>query len=155
MTDLTRLPNVREQRPLGYWLRHIDGAIEGSMGRLFAADGLNRRGWQVLNTISCDPITIVELDEAMAAFLSADEPTMRPYVDRLVERGWAHMADDGAVALTGEGRRAHERVSEQSGALRVRMMECLSSEEHAVLMELLQRIATHLDALAVETPKWN
>lgn len=50
MTDLTQLPDVREQRPLGYWLKHIDGAIEESMGRLFAADGLNRRGWQVLNT---------------------------------------------------------------------------------------------------------
>ncbi|MGW3209295.1 MarR family winged helix-turn-helix transcriptional regulator [Streptomyces sp. NPDC001135] len=153
MTDLTQLPNVREQRPLGYWLKHIDGAIEESLGRLFATDGLNRRGWQVLNTISYGPITIAELDETMAAFLSADEPTMRPYVDRFIERGWAHTADDGAVALTGEGRRAHQRVAEQSGALRVRMMECLSSEEHTVLMELLQRVATHLDALAVETPR--
>lgn len=33
------------------------------------------------------------------------------------------------------------------------MMECLSSEEHTALMELLQRVATHLDALAVETPR--
>ncbi|TDC86102.1 hypothetical protein E1193_00015 [Micromonospora sp. KC606] len=151
MTDLTQLPNVREQRPLGYWLRYIDGAIEESLGRLFAADGLNRRGWQVLNTISYDPITIAKLDETMAAFLSVDEPTMRPYVDRFVEWGWAHVADDGAVALTDEGRQAHQRVSEQSGALRVRMMECLSSEEHEALMELLQRLATHLDALAAET----
>ncbi|RVU20924.1 MarR family transcriptional regulator [Streptomyces antnestii] len=152
MTDLTQLPDVREQRPLGYWLKHIDGAIEESMGRLFATDGLNRRGWQVLNTISYAPITIAELDETLAAFLSTDEPTLRPYVDRFIERGWAHAADDGSVALTGEGRRGHQRVSEQVGALRVRMMECLSSEEHTVLMELLQRVATHLDALPVETP---
>ena len=95
-------------------------------------------------------VAIAELDETMAAFLSADEPTMRPHIDRFVERGWTYTADDGAVALTGEGRRAHQRVAEQSGALRVRMMECLSSEEHTVLTELLQRVATHLDALAVE-----
>ena len=153
MTDLTQLPDVREQRPLGYWLKHIDGAIEESMGRLFAADGLNRRGWQVLNTISYAPVTVAEVDETMAAFLSADEPTMRPYVDRFIERGWAHTTDDGAVALTGEGRRAHQHVSGKAGAMRVRMMECLSSEELSVLMALLQRVAAHLDALAVETSR--
>lgn len=27
------------------------------------------------------------------------------------------------------------------------MRECLSSEEHEVLMELLQRVATHLDSV--------
>lgn len=153
MTDLTQLPDVRKQRPLGYWLRRIDGAIEESMGRVFAADGLNRRGWQVLNTISYDPITMAELDETMASFLSADEPTMRPHVDRFIERGWVHTADDNSVALTVEGRRAHQRASQQAGALRVRMMECLSPEELVVLMELLQRVAAHLDALAVETPR--
>ncbi|MFG3117985.1 hypothetical protein ACGF4C_26865 [Streptomyces sp. NPDC048197] len=99
------------------------------------------------------PDHLTQLDEAMAAFLSADEPTMRPYIDQFVERGWAHTTDDGTVALTDAGQRAHQRVSEQSGALRVRMMECLSPEEHTMLMELLQRIATHLDALAVETPR--
>ncbi|ARF59133.1 MarR family winged helix-turn-helix transcriptional regulator [Streptomyces gilvosporeus] len=153
MTDMTRLPDVREQRPLGYWLKHIDGAITESLGRLFAADGLNRRSWQVLNTISYGPITVAVLDETMAAFLSADEPTMWPHVERFIERGWAQVAGDGSVTLTGEGRRSYERVAERSGALRVRMMECLSANEHEVLMELLQRVAAHLDALAAEAPQ--
>ncbi|CAL9362479.1 hypothetical protein SUDANB171_00695 [Streptomyces sp. enrichment culture] len=152
MTGLPQPPNVREQRPFGYWLKHIDGAIEENMSRLFARDGLNRRGWQVLNTLSYGPLTVAELDDAMAAFLSADEPTTRPVVDRFAERGWTSTADDGAVALTGEGRRAHQRVAEQTGVLRARMMECLSPEQYAVLMELLRRVATHLDALTAEAP---
>ncbi|MGW0982874.1 MarR family winged helix-turn-helix transcriptional regulator [Streptomyces xiamenensis] len=152
MTSLPQQPNVREQRPFGYWLKHIDGAIEENMSRLLARDGLNRRGWQVLNTLSYGPITVAELDDTMAAFLSPDKPTTRPVVDRLAEHGWTSTADDGAVTLTGEGRRAHQRISEQTGALRVRMMECLSPEQYTVLMELLQRVATQLDALAVETP---
>ncbi|MFC3577806.1 MarR family winged helix-turn-helix transcriptional regulator [Streptomyces yaanensis] len=152
-TDLTRLPDVREQRPLGYWLKHIDGAIEENFGRLLAADGLNRRGWQVLNALSYEPITIAELDDTMAAFLSTDEPTMRPYVDRFVERGWAHIADDDTATLTDEGRQAHQRVSEKSGILRAQVMECLSPEEYGLLVNLLQRVATHLDALTAETPR--
>ncbi|MFG2736313.1 MarR family winged helix-turn-helix transcriptional regulator [Streptomyces harbinensis] len=152
MTDLTQVSSTREQRPFGYWLKHIDGAIEENMSRLFAMDGLNRRGWQVLNTISHGPVTVAELDDTMDAFLSADEPTMRPCIDRFAERGWTSTADDGAVTLTEEGRRAHQRVAEQTGVLRDRMMQCLSPQEYRVLMELLQRVATHLDALAVETP---
>lgn len=33
------------------------------------------------------------------------------------------------------------------------MMECLSPEEHEELMELLQRVAAHVDGLAAETPR--
>lgn len=145
---MTQLPNVREQRPLGYWLKHIDGAIEESFGRLLAADGLTRRSWQVLNTLSYAPITVAEVDETMAAFLSGDEPTMRSYVDQFAERGWMHVTDTDVVALTDEGKRVHQRVSERVGAERVRMMECLSPEDYQVLMSLLQRVAAHLDALA-------
>ncbi|MFF3607509.1 MarR family winged helix-turn-helix transcriptional regulator [Streptomyces sp. NPDC002463] len=149
MTDPTRQPDVREQRPLGYWLKHIDGAIEESLGRLLAADGLDRRAWQVLNTLACGPITTAGLDGTMAAFLSADEPTLRPHADRFVEHGWARRNGDDVLTLTDEGRTAHRRISERVGTLRLRLMECLSPEEHTVLMELLRRLATHLDALAV------
>lgn len=39
-----------------------------------------------------------ELDEAMAAFLSADEPAMRPQADRFVKRSEAHLAQRHRVA---------------------------------------------------------
>ncbi|MFI0715022.1 MarR family winged helix-turn-helix transcriptional regulator [Streptomyces inhibens] len=153
MTGTTQLPNVREQRPLGYWLKYIDGAIETRFDRLFADDGLTRRGWQVLNTVSYGPITVAEIDETMAAFLSGEEPTMRPYVERFAELDWVRVTDADGLALTEEGKRTHQRVSEQAGTERVRMMECLSHEDFQILMDLLQRIATHLDGLATETPR--
>ncbi|MFD0275205.1 hypothetical protein ACFVHB_15060 [Kitasatospora sp. NPDC127111] len=103
--------------------------------------------------MSYGPITVAALDETMAAFLSADEPTVRPHVERFVDRGWAQVAGDGSVTLSEEGRRAYERVSERPERVRVRMMECLSADEHEVLMELLQRVAGHLDALAAEAPR--
>ncbi|MFJ9825591.1 MarR family winged helix-turn-helix transcriptional regulator [Streptomyces sp. NPDC101160] len=144
------MPDVRKHRPLGYWLRHIDGALEDTMARLFAADGLTRRGWQVLNTLSYEPIALPDVDATMAAFLTADEPTMRPYVDELVARGWAHRTDDELIALTAEGREGHRRVAEKTRAFRAQVVECLAPEEHTALMELLQRVAGHLDTLAAE-----
>ncbi|MFI9506468.1 MarR family winged helix-turn-helix transcriptional regulator [Nocardia sp. NPDC052566] len=146
MTGMTQLPDVREQRPLGYWLKHIDRAIEERFGSLLAGDGLARRGWQVLNTISCEPISVADIDQAMAPFLSVDEPTMRPYADRFAEDGWIRIDAADVVELTEAGREVHRRVSERIGVERVRMMECLSAEDYEVLMSLLQRVAAHLDA---------
>ncbi|MFD7975700.1 MarR family winged helix-turn-helix transcriptional regulator [Streptomyces sp. NPDC059071] len=143
--------DVRTQRPFGYWLKHIDGAIEAAMARLFAADGLARRHWQVLHTLAHEPATLAELDRAVAPFLTAGEPTVRPYVDDLAGRGWASRSEDGTVALTEEGRRAHRRIAEQVGALRARVTESLSPEEYGTLVDLLRRVAAHLDAAEPRT----
>lgn len=134
-----------KQRPLGYWLKHLDGAIEDSFVRLLADEGLVRRSWQVLNTLSNGPITVAELDATMAPFLSDAEPTMRPQVDALVARGWADAG--GVVTLTAAGRLAHERISSRVYGERARMMKCLKPGEYEALMEVLQRIAHHLEAV--------
>jgi DNA-binding MarR family transcriptional regulator len=141
------LPNVREQRPFGYWLRHIDGAIEQHMARLFAADGLSRRDWQVLNTVACGPLGAAEVDATMAAFLGPEEPTMRPRLDALAARGWARTGEDGTVALTEDGLAAHRRISGQVAELRRRIAAGLTPEEFRTLTSLLQRTAAHLDTL--------
>ncbi|MEV4434609.1 hypothetical protein [Streptomyces sp. NPDC049585] len=145
-TQDTALPDVRIHRPLGYWLKSIDRSIEESFARLLADENLTRRGWQVLNTVSYEPITVAGVDETMAAFLSATEPTMRPYVEALTARGWARPTHTDTFELTEAGRAAHRRISERIGAERARMMECLTPDEYGVLMDLLQRLATHLDA---------
>ncbi|WP_067824033.1 MarR family winged helix-turn-helix transcriptional regulator [Nocardia inohanensis] len=147
MNDRAQLADVRAQRPLGYWLRQLDESIEAALDRLLAADDLDRRTWQVFNTISYGAITLGEVDYTMSAFRSEAEPTMRPHVDRLIARGWVDLTAVEVVTLTPAGRAAHERISAATGELRLRMMDCVSPDEHAVLMELLQRIATHLDGL--------
>ncbi|MDH6139232.1 MULTISPECIES: MarR family winged helix-turn-helix transcriptional regulator [Kitasatospora] len=151
-TDATAhsLPNVREQRPLGYWLRHIDGAIDASFRALLAEQGLNRRSWQVLNTIACGPLTVAEVDETMAAFIGPAEPTMRPHVDAFAARGWVLTDEGGQITLTETGTAAHRRADAATGRQRAEMMSCLSAEEFTQLMTLLQRLAGHLDELAAK-----
>ncbi|GAA2714540.1 MULTISPECIES: hypothetical protein [Streptomyces] len=147
-TQDTALPDVRVHRPLGYWLKSVDRSIEEGFARLLADENLTRRGWQVLNTVSYAPVTVAGVDETMAAFLSPAEPTMRPYVEALTARDWA-APTAGATdtfELTEAGRAAHRRISGRIGAERARMMECLTPDEYGVLMDLLQRLATHLDA---------
>ena len=44
------------QRPIGYWLKHLDRLIEASFERIFADEGLTRRDWQVLSTLDAAPM---------------------------------------------------------------------------------------------------
>ncbi|MEV4259761.1 MarR family transcriptional regulator [Spirillospora sp. NPDC049652] len=138
--------DVRQERPFGYWLRHIDRALDANLGRLLAAEGLTRRGWQVLNTVSYEPVTIADLDRTLDAFISPDEPTMRPQVERLAGRGWARLTGDTAE-LTEEGVRAHRRVRDAVAAQRARMIECFTPEEFRSLTEMLRRFAAHLETV--------
>ncbi|MEV6326874.1 hypothetical protein [Streptomyces sp. NPDC051909] len=144
------MEDVRTQRPLGHWLKHIDGAIEGAMARLFAEEGLTRRDWQILNTVSYEPVPLSRIDESLAPFLSPTAPTVRPRVDALTARGWTVLAPDTTVTLTDEGHAAHRRIAAQVAALRTRITQCLSREEFGTLMTLLQRLGEHVDTVTTE-----
>ena len=143
-------PDVRRDRPIGYWLKHIDRGIETGFARLLAAHGLNRRGWQVLNTLARAPATRARLDAALAPFLTDDEPTVAGYADTLVTRGHATydcdgLGDGGTYALTAAGRDTHARVAALVHAQRARVIAGLTPEDYTTLLRLLRRIATNLD----------
>lgn len=65
-----------ERRPIGYWLKHLDRLIEGNFERTLASDGLTRRHWQVLNTLSTGSRTEAEIVDALAPFLVAASAAM-------------------------------------------------------------------------------
>ncbi|MEV5747879.1 MarR family transcriptional regulator [Actinoallomurus sp. NPDC052308] len=139
-------PGVRQHRPFGYWVKEIDRRIEEMGRRVLAEQGLDRRLWQVLNTIARGPVGPDDLDRELAPFLSADEPTLRPYVDDLARRGWVSRSGEGDLTLTDAGRDAYARARERMYAARARVVEGLSSEDYDTLMDLLERIAGNLGA---------
>jgi DNA-binding MarR family transcriptional regulator len=133
-------------RPFGYWIKEIDRRIEEDFGRLLAAEGLERRGWQVLNTVAAAPVPTATLDERLAPFLDANEPSVRGYVEALAARGW--VTPDGDLwTITEEGRRGHERASATIHAARRRIMDGISDDEYRTLMDLLPRVAANLSRL--------
>jgi hypothetical protein len=40
-----------DRRPIGYWLKHLDGLIEAAFSRTLAGQGVTRRHWQALKTL--------------------------------------------------------------------------------------------------------
>ena len=69
------------QRPIGYWLKHLDRLIETTFSRTLAGQGLTRRHWQVLNTLAHGPASPADLTKALNPFLRDDpagQATSRP-----------------------------------------------------------------------------
>ncbi len=126
-------------RPIGYWLKEVDRLIEESFERLLAEENLTRRDWQVLNTLAGGRSRSAEVDAALAPF----QPSVAPVVEALVARGWARR-DGDAIELTTEGGTAHALISERVLAHRRALIDGISAEEYAAMIELLERMANNL-----------
>jgi len=131
-------------RPLGYWVKHLDTLLEESLDRVLARNGMRRRHWQVLNVLRNGPQTRAQVAEAMLAFWVAAAVTQTDVVDDLVRRGWAEIADE-TYALTADGEEVYSRVSLDVATLRARVTDGFSAEEYAAVVAALARMAANLE----------
>jgi hypothetical protein len=44
-------PDVTEQQPIGYWLKHADKVITEHVDRVLSDNGFTRFRWQALNIV--------------------------------------------------------------------------------------------------------
>ncbi|WP_369633538.1 hypothetical protein [Nocardia sp. JMUB6875] len=135
-------------KPFGYWLKHIDKTLEEHFAAILATEGLLRRHWQILHTLSGGPLDADALDVALSPFLNAQDPTAAPYLGVLLDRGWVALGDTGAYAITPQGLAVHANLFERIQVLRNASIEGLSDDEYRTLMDLLQRVAAKVDAFA-------
>ena len=136
---------IPTDRPLGYWVKHLDTLLEESLDRVLARSGIRRRHWQVLNVLRDGPQTRAQVAEAMLAFWVAASVTQTDVVDDLVRRGWAEI-DGDLYTLTGDGEEAYARVSLDVATLRAQVTDGFTAEEYAQVIEALTRMAANLEA---------
>jgi DNA-binding MarR family transcriptional regulator len=138
---------IPTDRPLGYWVKHLDALLEESLDRVLARSGIRRRHWQVLSVLREGPQSRAQVAEAMLAFWVAASVTQTDVVDDLVRRGWA--AIEGEVyTLTADGEEAYSRVTLDVATLRAQVTDGFSTEEYTAVIEALARMAANLEAQA-------
>jgi hypothetical protein len=90
-------------RPIGYWVKRLDAALETHLDSTLARLRLSRRQWQVLNTLSSGPITPVELAEVLRPFSAANGGAVQEReMAALVRRELVFLLD-GRLTLTDAG----------------------------------------------------
>ncbi len=119
-------------RPFGFWLKLVDRRLSDEMETLFAADGITRRDWRMLNLLAGEA-----RDERLADRLRAKPHALH----RLAERGWIVGAPP---VLTDAGREARDRLEGQVSALRERVAGAVSAEDFATTLRSLEAIAREL-----------
>ncbi|SEO60567.1 MarR family winged helix-turn-helix transcriptional regulator [Trujillonella endophytica] len=128
------------QRPIGWWVKHLDALLEDVVDTAVAGEGLTRRHWQVLHSLAEAPA-----DEAALASSLADFDGRVPAIAAdLYGRGWVDRTT-GALTLTAEGRTAHERLERAIGRVRRHVADGLSRQEYERTVLVLRRMAENIE----------
>ncbi|MEO5921425.1 MAG: hypothetical protein ABIQ01_09825 [Pseudolysinimonas sp.] len=145
-----------DRRPLGYWLRAIDGPLRDTMRGAFATFGVTRREWRTLTTLHAGPASAADVKAALPPRRShgpagpgnVDRPhrehrTIEQLLDGFVSRGWASL-DRGSYALTAEGERIHDAVLANVQKVRATVTAGIPDADYTTTMATLERIATNV-----------
>lgn len=137
-------------RPLGYWVKHIHNRLEDNLAAQLREFGLDRRSWQVLNTVAHGPINQAGIDRALEPFLDLDEPTTAPYATALAERGLVRPDLTGRYLLTATGAALHAPAADRIHAGRLATTQGITPAEYGQLLDLLRRVSENVDAVAAQ-----
>lgn len=136
------------ERPLGYWLKHLDRLIEAAFDRVLAEAGLGRRHWQVLNCLRSSARTEEEIVEALRPFWGPGAIPVDEVLGELVRRGWVAGDGAGRHALTPDGAAGHTAIQEKVNAIRAATASGLTEEDYQRTIATLRRMAENLESVA-------
>ena len=141
-------------RPIGFWLKLVDGLIDERFASTLEEHGVTRRQWQLLNVLSRGPATVEQLDAAVAPFLAAgtsaadDDGVTAPetsaeHLSELIESAWVDATASG-YELTERGHTAFDALSETVGTLREDLSQGLTPEQYTETVAALEQMARNL-----------
>jgi hypothetical protein len=130
--------------PIGYWLKRLDRAIDGSLEPTLAAEGLGRRHWQTMNFLHQAPSGAPALGEALRPFWGQGAITLDEVLSDLGRRALV-VNDGGRYTLTGAGKATRVRIAEHADVTRRRLVDGIAREEYLATVEVLQRMTANLE----------
>jgi hypothetical protein len=132
-------------RPIGYWLKHLDRLIETAAERAFVEEKLTRRHWQIMNVLRQSPQTEAGLTEAIRPFWGHGAITLDDVTSELTGRSWLTQDDKGRYTLTPAGQIGHTTVQEKMHGIRSIFLTGLTEEDYYGTVRVLQRMAENLE----------
>ena len=134
------------RKPIGYWLKRLDGLISDNFDAVFAVHGLARRHWQVLTSLTRGPAAHAELEERLRPFWGEGAVTLDEVAAELLGRDWIARTGD-TYALTEAGRAGQAELKVGTDDMRDRMVEGLSEEDYFTTVDNLERMCANLETV--------
>ena len=140
------------ERPIGYWLKHLDRLIEAAAERTFAEEKLTRRHWQIMNILRESPQDAAGLTKAIRAFWDPGAITLDEVTGELTRRGWLTQDDAGRYTLTPAGQAGHAAVETKVHGIRSTFLTGLTEQDYRGTVRVLQRMAGNLERATGQDP---
>ncbi|HEY4007884.1 MAG TPA: hypothetical protein VGM60_22270 [Pseudonocardia sp.] len=133
------------QRPITWWLKHVDGLLEVAFDRSLEREGIGRPHWQVLNAVAGGAATGAEVEQAFARLRVDGAVQVRAALTALVNRDWVRVSQ-GRLSLTPDGAAARERLARAARAQRERLTHGIEPEHYRTTIDTLRQMARNLTA---------
>ena len=128
-------------KPIGYWLKTLDRLIDENFDRALAAEGVQRRHWQILTIVNTSAATNAEIAAALGPFWTQGAITLDEALADMTRRGWItgqeprHLTEGGEAAL--------DAIRERTN-LREKIMAGLTAEQYTQTVAVLEQMAANL-----------
>ncbi|MFJ5696817.1 MarR family winged helix-turn-helix transcriptional regulator [Arthrobacter sp. NPDC093139] len=134
-------------RPIGYWVKRLDVALEALLDATLARLRLTRRQWQVLSTLSSDPTTPAELADALRPFNQASGGDAQERDMASLVRRRLVFLQDGYLTLTETGRALQAQATGLVEATRRELTAGIGTDEYAMVISVLERMCKNADRI--------
>jgi hypothetical protein len=135
---------MERPKPLGYWLQRLHNLLEEQFAAVLSDLGLDRRQWQLLNTLAGGAGGRDELKNALAPFWTDGEPDPDRTLAGLAGRGWVAQSQ-GVFALTPAGAAAHVELARRVDRSRAAVMEGLTPDQYSETVRILSVMAANVE----------
>jgi len=129
------------QKPIGHWLKTLDRLIDENFDRALAAEGVQRRHWQILNIVKTSPATNSTIATALGPFWTEGAITLDEVLADMTRRGW--ITGHEPRQLTAAGEAALDAIRERT-SLREKIMAGLTAEQYTQTVAILEQMAANL-----------
>ncbi|MCP1414564.1 MarR family transcriptional regulator [Paenarthrobacter sp. A20] len=134
-------------KPIGYWIKRLDAALEAQLDTILAKIKLSRRQWHTLSVLSEGAMLPDQLEESLQPLWGNDIRMRERELAALVGRGMITMIDDRLV-LSDRGREKYHEAQRLVEAARQDLSMGIGIDEYAMALSVLERMSLNAERLA-------
>lgn len=134
-------------RPIGYWLKRLDAALEAHLDNTLSQLRLSRRQWQAINTLADRPVSPQALAETVRPLWGDNAALREKELAALVGRGLITLVD-GYLTLSDLGFAKHAEANRLVDDSRRELSAGIGIDEYAIALSVLERMSNNAERLA-------
>ena len=131
-----------QKLPIGYWISNADTALTNGINSIHEAAGINRTGWQLLNSVkengSMSKTALLSLLAPLTDQQSIETTLATLFNDQLLEE------KQDLIFLTAKGTELHEQCLDKQKAFRLKAMQGINEQDYQNTILTLQRMVENL-----------